>query len=176
MARGYSHRFNGLIMARPYSEAMLSKATQQIYNATRYSWGGFMFLVRSELAARMEVYGFVLLMALYGVLRAPALHFAVGGVLFFLLLAVEALNTAIEVIIDRVSPEISPTGKRAKDLGSFAVMCLLFANGIHMCYVLGTVLSPKFGSVWLSAAIITFFTIVAVYTKLRPHAPRKDEG
>ncbi|WP_424540689.1 diacylglycerol kinase [Sinorhizobium medicae] len=30
----------------------------------------------------------------------------------------EAVNTAIEEIIDRISPEVSDTGKHAKDLGS----------------------------------------------------------
>jgi len=48
-----------------------------------------------------------------------------------MLIAVEAINTAIEVIIDKISPEISDTGKHAKDLGSFAVMCLLAVNGIY---------------------------------------------
>jgi len=154
---------------------MLTKTGNQIYNAARYSLGGFMYLVRSEFAARLEVYGFVILMAVYGLLEVPALHFVIAGVLFFQLLAVEALNTAIEVIIDRVSPEISPTGKRAKDLGSFAVMCVLFVNGIHMCYVLSSMLAPKLGLTLLSGAIVLFFMVVAAYTRLRHHLRHSGE-
>jgi len=45
-------------------------------------------------------------------------------------LAVEALNTAIEEIVDHVSPEWSLAAKHAKDMGSFAVMALLFATGL----------------------------------------------
>lgn len=45
--------------------------------------------------------------------------------LFLLLFAVEALNTAIEVIVDRISPGWSEAARDAKDLGSFAVLCLL---------------------------------------------------
>jgi diacylglycerol kinase (ATP) len=47
-----------------------------------------------------------------------------------LVLIVELLNSAIEVAIDRDSFEINALGKRAKDLGSAAVMLsLLLAGG-----------------------------------------------
>ncbi|CUZ94662.1 Diacylglycerol kinase [Serratia marcescens] len=38
----------------------------------------------------------------------------------FLLLVVELLNTAIETVVDRISLELHPLSKRAKDLGSAA--------------------------------------------------------
>ncbi len=44
------------------------------------------------------------------------------------LIAVEALNTAIEVLTDHISPEWSRTAKDAKDLGSLAVGLMLVAN------------------------------------------------
>ncbi|MNY78719.1 Prokaryotic diacylglycerol kinase [compost metagenome] len=47
----------------------------------------------------------------------------------------EAVNTAIEELVDRISPEISTVGRNAKDLGSFAVFCLLVANGLYAGYV-----------------------------------------
>ena len=47
----------------------------------------------------------------------------------------EAINTAIEELVDRISPEISTVGRNAKDLGSFAVFCLLLANGLYAAYV-----------------------------------------
>lgn len=38
----------------------------------------------------------------------------------FLLLVVELLNTAIETVVDRISLELHPLSKRAKDLGGAA--------------------------------------------------------
>ncbi|MNT13344.1 Diacylglycerol kinase [compost metagenome] len=38
----------------------------------------------------------------------------------FILLVVELLNTAIESVVDRISLEIHPLSKRAKDLGGAA--------------------------------------------------------
>ncbi|MGO7216497.1 diacylglycerol kinase, partial [Rhizobium ruizarguesonis] len=48
------------------------------------------------------------------------------AVLLFLgLFSMEAMTTAVEEVIDRISPEISIVGKHAKDLGSFAVLLFL---------------------------------------------------
>jgi len=151
---------------------MLIKASRQFANAFRYSRAGFSFLVRSELAARMELYTFIIAIILYTILKAPFVHFIIGGVLLFLILPIEAINTAIEVIIDRISPEISETGKRAKDLGSFAVMCLIFINGIHLCYVLSITLAPDWGVKILAWMVVAFFVAAAGYTKLTTHDPR----
>ena len=55
-----------------------------------------------------------------------------GALLSLLLLAIEALNTAIEVLCDHVTPEIHPMIKKAKDLGSAAI----FIVGSAMALVL----------------------------------------
>ena len=57
------------------------------------------------------------------------------GVLM-LVLIVELLNSAIEAAVDRDSLEINPLGKRAKDVGSAAVMlALVFAGGTWVAIV-----------------------------------------
>ncbi len=61
----------------------------------------------------------------------------IAVILFLTVFAIEALNTAIEEVIDRISPEISSVGKHAKDLGSFAVLCMLTACGIFMLFTIG---------------------------------------
>ena len=58
----------------------------------------------------------------------------VSILLFLGLFAAEALNTAVEEVIDRISPEMSIVGKHAKDLGSFAVFCMLLACGLHLAF------------------------------------------
>ena len=50
-----------------------------------------------------------------------------------LVLVVELLNTAIESVVDRVGPEWHALSKRAKDVGSAAVLlCLLLAAGVWL--------------------------------------------
>ena len=63
------------------------------------------------------------------------------SILFLLLLAIEALNTAIEVLTDLVSPEWSQQAKHAKDLGSLAVALLIGANTACFAIILLSLLN-----------------------------------
>ncbi|NEX46860.1 diacylglycerol kinase [Pseudotabrizicola algicola] len=103
------------------------KGLWHMVDATRYSRDGLRRLLR-ETAARQEVAG--------GLVAAAGLLWLGAGlwqwlgfvVLFCALLAVEALNTAIEVLADHVSPGWSEAAKQAKDLGSLAVGLMILAN------------------------------------------------
>ncbi|MGB0906126.1 MAG: diacylglycerol kinase [Maricaulaceae bacterium] len=117
---------------------MLIKAYKQMKNAAGYSAEGLMFMLRNEFAARLEIYIFVTTMVIFALLKVPFTSFMIAVILMLTLMAMESLNTAIEVMIDHISPEISPVGKHAKDLGSFSVMCLLFVNLIYGFYVILT--------------------------------------
>ena len=58
--------------------------------------------------------------------------------LFALVLAVEALNTAVEELTDRLSPEWSCMARDAKDLGSLAVgLMLLVWSGFVLAVLIG---------------------------------------
>ncbi len=99
-----------------------------------YSVAGFRRAL-GESAFRHEVLFFVASLALFAYVGASLAEFLGLVILFLLIFGVEALNTAIEELVDRVSPEVSRTGKHAKDLGSFAVFCTLTAAVIYIGYV-----------------------------------------
>jgi diacylglycerol kinase (ATP) len=117
-------------------DSTIEKASgvRRIIAATRYSLQGLVRLWREE-AFRHEVIAFALGLVLFLLVGATAMDYFVFLILMLLLFAVEALNTAIEELVDRISPEISTVGRHAKDLGSFAVFCLLSANGLFALYV-----------------------------------------
>lgn len=112
-------------------EASAPKLTghRHLWAAQRYTISGLQRLSR-ETAFRHEVLAFVLSLAFFGVIGAPWQSHLLLVVVFLFVCALEAINTAIEEIIDRISPELSSTGRHAKDLGSFAVFCGLAAWGI----------------------------------------------
>lgn len=109
---------------------------RHVLAAGRYSAGGCRRLWQ-EAAFRHEALAYVGIVVVFAAIGADSIAHIGALMLFLLLIAVEALNTAIEEIVDRVSPETSPMGRHAKDLGSFAVFCLLAANGVWAAYVLG---------------------------------------
>ena len=138
---------------------------QQLTNATRYSLEGLRFLLKSEFAARIEVYCFLWIFPFLIFFELPIEYILSTLFLFLLLLAIEALNTAVEVIVDRVSPEIPPMGKQAKDLGSFAVMSLLLVNVIHFAFAISKLNFAKFEwgkTLFVSAALFGLGLFLAV--------------
>ena len=98
---------------------------RRIWNAMFYSIEGLKAAYRHEDAFRQEVLLAVLLIPLVFFLPVSGLGKAlmIGSVL--LVLIVELLNSAVEATVDRVSLEHHRLAKRAKDIGSAAVMMSL---------------------------------------------------
>lgn len=116
------------------SDTVAAKGLRRILAAARYSMQGMVRLWDEE-AFRHEVIAFAAGILVFLAVGAPAADYLIFAVLMLLLFAVEALNTAIEELVDRISPEISTVGRHAKDLGSFAVFCLLTVNGLFALWV-----------------------------------------
>jgi len=95
-----------------------------VVDAAGYSLAGLRRLMR-ETAARLEVLGFAALAIAFAAKGATAWQWAGLAGLAAMVLMVEAINTAIEELTDRISPEWSETAKHAKDLGSLAVGLML---------------------------------------------------
>jgi diacylglycerol kinase (ATP) len=106
-----------------------------VFAATGYSLAGARRLWR-ETALRHIVLAFPVCLLLLIALRASLIEYSVLLILFLALVAVEALNTAIECIVDHLAPDWQAFAKDAKDLGSLATMCLLLANGIFLLAVI----------------------------------------
>lgn len=118
--------------------ARKTRGLRHLLEAARYSWGGFRRLT-AESAFRQEVVGYALVAGLFIASGAGVTDHAIAFILFLVLIAVEALNTAVEELVDRVSPEFSHMARHAKDLGSFAVGCLLVGNGVWALAVLARI-------------------------------------
>jgi diacylglycerol kinase (ATP) len=104
------------------------------FAAAGYSAGGARRLWR-EAAFRQELLGLAGLLALFLIIGASSGEVLGLLLLGLMVLAVEALNTALEELVDHISPGWSEFAKHAKDLGSFAVMCALVATGLYAAWV-----------------------------------------
>ena len=103
--------------------------------ATGYSMAGLRRLWQ-ESAFRQETIGGALVLLLLLALDASARQIGLMAVMLLALLAIEGLNTAIEAIVDQLSPDWSVFAKQAKDIASAAVFLMILANGICLSVVL----------------------------------------
>ena len=108
----------------------------QLWNAFRWSMKGLHAGWRHEASFRLEVLMAIVLIPVglwlgHGGLEKIALVLPV-----FLVLAAELLNSAVEAVVDLVSPGFNELAGRAKDLGSAAVFLLLAATALCWALVL----------------------------------------
>lgn len=115
----------------PANPHKVHRGWRRVVKATGHSWAGLRAAWCHESAFRQESVLFALLLPLGLWLGQSWLERAVLIGVAALVLIVELLNSAIENAIDRISLDHHELSKRAKDLGSAAVLVsLLLCTGV----------------------------------------------
>lgn len=99
---------------------------RRLLNAFGYSMAGIKAAYQNEDAFRQEVLMAVVLIPLAFYLGETRLETAFMIACVLLVIIVELINSSIEATVDRISLENHLLAKRAKDIGSAAVMLSLF--------------------------------------------------
>jgi diacylglycerol kinase (ATP) len=110
------------------------RGPKQIYKAFIWSLKGMRAGWQFEASFRLEVYLTVILFPLGLWLGHGGVEKALMCGSILLVLSAELLNSAVEAVVDKVSPEFHELAGRAKDMGSAAVF-LLMVNVI-LCWTL----------------------------------------
>jgi diacylglycerol kinase len=113
-------------------------------------WGGRWFSLRAALAgalytlrtqpnAWIELCAVLVVSLLGWWLGLTLLEWGILGLTFFLVLALESLNTAVEAVVDLVSPDYHPLAKIAKDTAAGAMVFVVLGS---ICVALA-IFSPR---------------------------------
>jgi len=94
----------------------------RILKAFKYSLSGLGHSVRYEAAFRQEMLLFILLSPLAFLFSFSDIYRLLILLSGIVILIVELLNTAIEAVVDKASPEYHELARQAKDMGSAAVL------------------------------------------------------
>ncbi|OYU44072.1 MAG: diacylglycerol kinase [Burkholderiales bacterium PBB4] len=121
---------NRRVPTHPVNPQKDRRGFHRIWHATGYSLAGLK-AGWGETAFRQEVLAAVVLLPMAFWLGRSWIEVALLVASVVGVMVVELLNTAVETAIDRVGPEWHDLSKRAKDMGSAAVLLsLLLALGI----------------------------------------------
>jgi diacylglycerol kinase (ATP) len=110
------------------------RGPKQIYRAFGWSLNGLRAAWRHEASFRLESYLIAILFPLGLWIGRGSLEKAILCGSLVLVLSAELLNSAIEAIVDKASPEFHELAGRAKDMGSAAVLLLMF--NVVLCWTL----------------------------------------
>lgn len=115
------------------------RGPQQMWRALGWSMKGLGAAVKHEASFRLELYLFAIMAPLALWLGRTGVECAILLGSLLLVLVVEMLNSAIEAVVDKASPERHILAGRAKDMGSAAVLLALV--NVMACWAL--ILGPR---------------------------------
>ena len=130
--------------------AALMKSTSalsvlRVFNALRYSEKGMRSAWRDEAAFRQELMLVAVLAPLTLWLHLPRLDTVLLLALMALVLVAELLNSGLEAVVDKTTPEFNPLAAKAKDCGSAAVLVALLTAGGAWLALAGPALWMRLG-------------------------------
>lgn len=109
---------------------------RQLFNAFRWSMKGLAAAWRHEASFRLEA-GLAIVLVPLGLWLGNGPLEKIALVLPpVLVLSIELLNSAIEAVVDMVSPDFHELAGRAKDMGSAAVLLVMLGTGLSWVLVL----------------------------------------
>ena len=120
-------------MTAPPSPGKGRRGIVRLWHATRYSIAGLHTAWTGEAAFRQEVLAAVVLLPLACWLGSNWVEVALLAGSVLVVLITELLNSAVEAVVDRSGSDWNIHAKRAKDMGSAAVMVsLILAAGVWL--------------------------------------------
>lgn len=114
------------------------RGLKQIGSAFLWSMKGLKAALRHEASFRLEIYMAVVVIPLGLWLGDGAVEKLLLGGCPLLLLSAELLNSAIEAVVDMVSPEYHELAGRAKDMGSAATFMVMMLILLTWVLILGS--------------------------------------
>ncbi len=103
----------------------------------RYAFRGVAHLFREETNARIHALAALLVVAFATALDVPRGEVALLVLAIGLVLAVEAINSALEALCDRVAPDPHPLIARCKDTAAAAVLVAAIAAAAAGFLIMG---------------------------------------
>lgn len=97
---------------------------KKIINSFKYAIEGFISSFKTERNMKIHVLAMIIVIILGFILKLTKIEWCICIILVVLVISAELFNTAIETIVDMISPEKNEKAKLAKDISAAAVLIL----------------------------------------------------
>ena len=97
---------------------------KKLINSFKYAIEGFISSFKTERNMKIHILAMIIVILLGIYLKISSGEWCIIAITIAVVLSGELFNTAIETIVDMVSPEKNPKAKLAKDISAAAVLTL----------------------------------------------------
>ena len=117
----------------------------------RYAFAGWWYVIRTQKNAWIHALASLAVIALALWLQLPLRDWAVLFLTIGMVWMAEFMNTALEAVVDLVSPQQNPLAKVGKDVGAAAVLIAAIAAAIIGLLILGPPLVAMLRKLFLNS-------------------------
>ena len=103
---------------------------KKLINSFKYALQGFASSFRTERNMKIHVVATILVIILGIYLKLNLIELSIITIAIVIVISAELFNTAIETIVDMVSPQKNEKAKLAKDISAGAVLILAIGSAI----------------------------------------------
>lgn len=97
---------------------------KKLINSFKYAIEGFISSFKTERNMKIHIVAMLLVVTLSIYLKLSLIEWCIILITIALVISAELFNTAIETLVDMVSPERNPKAKLVKDISAAAVLAL----------------------------------------------------
>lgn len=97
---------------------------KKLINSFKYAIEGFISSFRTERNMKIHILAMIIVVILSIYMKISLIEWCIVTLAISLVIGAELFNTAIETIIDMISPERNPNAKLVKDISAAAVLVL----------------------------------------------------
>lgn len=103
---------------------------KKLVNSFKYAIEGFISSFKTERNMKIHVLAMALVVILGIYLKLSPIEWCIIVISIALVISAELFNTAIETLVDMVSPERNPNAKLVKDISAAAVLALAIGAAV----------------------------------------------
>lgn len=106
------------------SERKVVEKSKKLINSFKYAIQGILSSFKTERNMKIHVLAMAIVIALGIFLKLSKIEWCIIIITIVMVISAELFNTAIETVVDMVSPQKNPQAKLAKDIAAGAVLTL----------------------------------------------------
>lgn len=106
----------------------LKVKTKKLANSFKYAFQGLISSFKTERNMKIHILIMLLVIIAGIILKISTMDWIICAILFGIVISAELFNTAIETIVDMITPFRDPKAKLAKDISAGAVLVLAITS------------------------------------------------
>ncbi len=103
---------------------------KKMINSFKYAIEGFISSFKTERNMKIHIMAMIIVIALGIFFKLNKIEWCIIVIAIVMVISAELFNTAIETVVDMISPQKNPYAKLAKDISAGAVLTLAIGSAI----------------------------------------------